>query len=86
MAAVIGGGGDDGDGGDAAKQPAQSRGGCRDSLAVVVNTDSVGGSRRHGNRPSHTGKPQRLISGNSVSTTAVGDGNTGNAGECLGFE
>lgn len=55
-AAAFSGGGDDGDGGDTANS--QSRGGCWDSLTVVVNTNclwrsSVGGSHRRGNRPSH---------------------------------
>lgn len=55
-AAAFGEGGDDGDGRDEANS--QSRGGCRDSLAVVVNTNClwkslVGGSRCRGNRPSH---------------------------------
>lgn len=85
--AAFSGGGDNGDGGDTANS--QSRGGCRDSLTVVVNTNylwrsSVGGSRRRGNRPSHQKKS--LISGHSPMYLSQKLKMTGNTVECPGFE
>lgn len=75
-AAAFSGGGDNGDGGDTANS--QSRGGCCDSLTVVVNTNclwrsSVGGSRRRGNHPSHQKKIADFWAQPNVFITKVKD-------------
>lgn len=76
-AATFSGGGDNGDGRDVANS--QRRGGCCDSLSVVVTTNSlwrssVGGSCRRGNRLPHTQRRNAdFLIQSSVLTTVIKD-------------